>query len=107
MLVASPQIVATLRVLGFTRWEISYILLGEAALLVLMALPLGCLAGAGLVWTMSSGFETELYRVPPVLFAATFAKAVLVILAASGLAAALVRRRLDRLDLIAVLKTRE
>jgi putative ABC transport system permease protein len=98
---------ATLRVLGFTRWEISYILLGEAALLVLTALPLGCLAGVGLVWIMSQGFETELYRVPPVLYAATFAKAVLVILAATAFAAALVRRNLDRLDLIAVLKTRE
>jgi putative ABC transport system permease protein len=98
---------ATLRVLGFTRWEISYILLGEAALLVLAALPLGCLAGIGLIWIMSQGFQTELYRVPPVLYAATFAKAVMVILGASVLAAALVRRHLDRLDLIAVLKTRE
>jgi len=98
---------ATLRVLGFTRWEISYILLGEAALLVLAALPLGCVVGVGLILIMARGFETELYRLPVVLHAATFAGAVLVVLAASAVAAALVRRRLDRLDLVAVLKTRE
>jgi len=98
---------ATLRVLGFTRWEISYILLGEAALVFLAALPTGCLAGVGLIWVMSQAFETELYRVPVVLNPATFAVAIAIILAASVLAAGLVRRRLDRLDLIAVLKTRE
>jgi putative ABC transport system permease protein len=98
---------ATLRVLGFTRWEISYILLGEAALLMLAALPIGCLAGAGLAWIMNSAFETELFRVPFVVVPSTYAKAVLIVVAASVVSAALVRRRLDRLDLIAVLKTRE
>ena len=98
---------ATLRVLGFTRWEISYILLGEAMLLALAALPLGCLAGIGLIWSMAQAFQTELYRVPVVLVPSSFGVAVLVVLAACMAAAALVRRRLDRLDLIAVLKTRE
>jgi putative ABC transport system permease protein len=98
---------ATLRVLGFTRWEISYILLGEAAFLMLVALPIGCLAGAGLAWVMDSAFETELFRVPFVVVPSTYAKAVLIVVAASAVSAALVRRRLDRLDLIAVLKTRE
>lgn len=98
---------ATLRVLGFTRWEISYILLGEAALLMLVALPVGCLAGLGLVWVMAQSFETELFRLPFVLHPSTYGKAVLIVLAAGAVSAALVRRRLDRLDLIAVLKTRE
>jgi putative ABC transport system permease protein len=98
---------ATLRVLGFSRAEISYILLGEVALLIFIGLPLGCLAGQGLAWLMTSAFETELYRVPLVIELSTYGTAVLVALTATAASAALVRRRLDRLDLVAVLKTRE
>lgn len=98
---------ATLRVLGFQSGEISYILLGEAALLILVGLPLGCLVGHGLGWLMTHAMNTELYRIPLVINAATDATAVLVTLGATALSAAVVRRRLDHLDLIAVLKTRE
>ncbi len=98
---------ATLRVLGFHRGEISYILLGEAGLLILAGLPLGILVGAGLGWFMTSSMDSELYRIPLVLKASTNAIAVLVTLAATLLSAAVVRNRLDHLDLIAVLKTRE
>ncbi|MCU7802193.1 MAG: ABC transporter permease [Candidatus Thiodiazotropha sp. (ex Lucinoma borealis)] len=98
---------ATLRVLGFHRGEISYILLGEAALLILVGLPLGCFVGHGLGWLMTSAMDSELYRIPLVIKAATDATAVLVTLGATAFSAAVVRRRLDNLDLIAVLKTRE
>ncbi len=98
---------ATLRVLGFSRWEISYILLGEVGLLTWVAIPLGAAIGFGLAWYMTSAFETELYRVPLVLRDATYGKAALIALAATLACAAIVRRRLDKLDLIAVLKTRE
>jgi putative ABC transport system permease protein len=98
---------ATLRVLGFHRGEISYILLGEAGLLIFLGLPLGCLVGVGLGWLMTSAMNSELYRIPLVVIASTNATAVLVTLAATALSAAVVRRRLDHLDLIAVLKTRE
>ncbi|MCU7795654.1 MAG: ABC transporter permease [Candidatus Thiodiazotropha sp. (ex Myrtea spinifera)] len=98
---------ATLRVLGFHRGEISYILLGEAALLILVGLPLGCFVGHGLGWLMTSAMDSELYRIPLVIKAATDATAVLVTLGATAFSAAVVRRRLDHLDLIAVLKTRE
>jgi putative ABC transport system permease protein len=98
---------ATLRVLGFTRAEISYILLGEVGLLVLAALPVGCLMGAGLAWLMTAAFQTELYRVPLIIEASTYGTALVIALAAAAVSAALVRRRLDRLDLIGVLKTRE
>ncbi len=98
---------ATLRVLGLSRLEISYILLGEVALLVLFGLPLGCAVGSALSWLISDRFETELYRVPLVLEPATFGWAIGIALAAMVFSALLVRRRLDRLDLIAVLKTRE
>jgi putative ABC transport system permease protein len=98
---------ATLRVLGFTRFEVSYILLGEAALLAFVALPLGCIVGYQLAWLISKTFETELFRVPLAIQASTFGISALIGLVATAVSAALVRRRLDRLDLIAVLKTRE
>ena len=98
---------ATLRVLGLSRWEISYILLGEVSLLVAIGLPLGCLVGLGLVALLVDLFETELYRMPFVVNASTFGYAVALVVASTALSAFLVRRRLDRLDLIAVLKTRE
>ncbi len=98
---------ATLRVLGFGRAEISYILIGEASLLIFVGLPLGCFAGYMLAWLISSEFGNELYRVPLVVSASTFGLAVMIALVAAAFSAALVRRRLDRLDLIAVLKTRE
>jgi putative ABC transport system permease protein len=98
---------ATLRVLGVTRMEISYILLGEMALLTLLGLPIGCLTGYGISWLMTTQFETELYRVPLLIEDTTYGWSMLICLAATVVSAALVRRRLDRLDLISVLKTRE
>jgi putative ABC transport system permease protein len=98
---------ASLRVLGFTRFEISYILLGELALLTLAALPLGCLMGYGLAALMASAFETELYRIPLVVERSTYGTAVLVVTIAAIVSGLVVRRRLDHLDLVAVLKTRE
>ncbi|HEM45428.1 MAG TPA: ABC transporter permease, partial [Alphaproteobacteria bacterium] len=98
---------ATLRVLGVTRMEISYILLGEMALLTLLGLPIGCLTGYGISWLMTTQFETELYRVPLLIEDTTYGWSVLICVAATVVSAALVRRRLDRLDLISVLKTRE
>jgi putative ABC transport system permease protein len=98
---------ATLRVLGFTRREISYVLLGEAALLTLLALPLGYGIGVGLIRVMNKAFETELFRVPEVLSLSIYGEAVLIVLAAGVVCGWLVRRRLRTLDLIAVLKTRE
>jgi putative ABC transport system permease protein len=98
---------ATLRVLGQTRLEISYILLGEVALLALAGLPIGCGVGAAISWFMATQFETELYRVPLVLERSTFGWAVAIAILSVAISAAIVRQRLDRLDLIAVLKTRE
>ncbi len=98
---------ATLRVLGFTRAEISYILLGETGLLTLAALPIGCASGYLLASLVVSTFETELFRVPFIIERSTYGWAIVVGVLASIMSALLVRRQLDRLDLIAVLKTRE
>ena len=98
---------ATLRVLGFSRAEISYILLGEVALLIFIGLPLGCLAGQGLAWLMTTAFETELYRVPLVISPSTYALTASVIIGSFLVTACLIWNRLSQLDLIEVLKTRE
>ena len=98
---------ATLRVLGFTKAEISYVLLGEVMLLVLLGLPMGCLVGWGLVLTMAAAFDTELFRIPLVVEPSTYGLAMLIVWGASLISAVLVRGRVNKLDLIKVLKTRE
>lgn len=98
---------ATLRVLGFSRFDVSYILLGELMLLTLVSLPLGCLAGYGLAAFMVQNLETDLYRIPLYIERGTYALSAAAVLAASLLSGLTVRRRLDRLDLVSVLKTRE
>ena len=98
---------ASLRVLGFTRGEISYILLGELGLLTLLAIPPGLLAGRALCGYIANMVESDLYRVPLILEPDTYAFAAAMVLLAGAVSALVVRRRLDRLDLIGVLKTRE
>jgi putative ABC transport system permease protein len=98
---------ASLRVLGFTRGEISYILLGELAVLTLLAIPLGFLLGRALCTVMVNGLRNELFRVPIVFYPGTYAFASTIVLASALVSALLVRRKLDHLDLVAVLKARE
>jgi putative ABC transport system permease protein len=98
---------ASLRVLGFTRAEISLILLGELAVLTVAALPLGAAIGYGLGELIMASFNNEIYRLSFTVRAATAAWAFLTVIGAAFVSALIVRRRLDRLDLIGVLKTRE
>ena len=98
---------ASLRVLGFTRGEISLILLGELALLTVLALPVGGVIGYLFGLLIMSGFNNEVYRLSFHVAAPTVAWAFLTVIAAAALSGLAVRRRLDRLDLVAVLKTRE
>jgi putative ABC transport system permease protein len=98
---------ASLRVIGFTRGEISAILLGELAILTLVAVPVGLLLGYGLAALLVSALSTELYRFPLVVSSRTFAWSAITVIVASLLSGLVVRRRLDRLDLVAVLKAPE
>lgn len=98
---------ASLRVLGFTRGEISLILLGELAVLTLLALPVGAIIGYGLGQIIMTAFNNEVYRLSFVTSPATIAWSFLIVIAAAAISGLLVRRRLDRLDLVGVLKTRE
>jgi putative ABC transport system permease protein len=98
---------ASLRVLGFTRGEISLILLGELAAVTLMAIPIGLILGYVFAGLLVAAFNTELYRFPLVVSSRTYAYAASSVVLAAALSGLAVRRRLDHLDLVAVLKTRE
>ena len=98
---------ASLRVIGFTRAEISSILLGELAVLTCVAIPAGLLVGYGLAALVVTLFDTELYSFPLAVAPRTYALSTLAVLTATVLSGLLVRRKLDSLDLVEVLKTRE
>lgn len=99
---------ASLRVLGFTRGEVARILFGELALLAVIGLPVGLAIGAGLAWATVQSFGTgELFRLPLVIGPRTLAAGVAIPFAAGVLSLIPLKHRLDRLDLIESLKTRE
>ncbi|MBI1425038.1 MAG: FtsX-like permease family protein [Gammaproteobacteria bacterium] len=98
---------ASLRVLGFSRGEVAYILLGELALLTLVAVPLGLLIGYGLCAYLAFQFDTDLYRIPLQLDTRVYAFAALVVLLSSLISGMMIWRNLGHLDMVAVLKTKE
>ena len=95
---------ATLRVIGFGRDEISLIFLGEIAVITLLAIPFGLVLGYAFAAVAVVALGTESQRFPLVVSAATFAFAVTTVIVAAVLSSLVVRRHLDRLDLLAVLK---
>ncbi len=98
---------ATLRVVGFTHREVATVLIGELALLTLLALPIGLGIGSLLAQAIISTASTESVRLPLVLTARTYATAVLIVLLSAGFSFAVVSRRIYRLDLLGVLKARD
>ena len=98
---------ASLRVLGFTRAEVSALLLGEMALSMAVALPLGMLLGWGLVHLIVDLLKSDQFFFPVVILPPTYAWAALCVVVAGLGSALVVRRRIDRLDMVAALKTRE
>ena len=98
---------ATLRVLGYHRREVGLILLGELALLVIAALPLGCLIGYAMAQLMTAMFSSDLFRLPFAPARSTYGYAALIVLAAAFTTAAIVARRILQLDMVRVLKARE
>jgi putative ABC transport system permease protein len=98
---------ASLRVLGFTKGEISTILFGEQAVQVALAIPIGLWIGKWMAVAMMSNADPETYRLPVMVSPATYAFSVAVAIASAVLSGLLLRRKLMNLDLIGVLKTRE
>ncbi len=97
----------SLRVLGFTRAEVSYILLGELGLLTLAAIPLGFLLGYGIAAYMVTTLASDIFRIPAVVDADTYAFAASVVLVSAAFSGIIVKLRLDRLNLVDILKSKE
>lgn len=98
---------ASLRVLGYSHGEISFIALGELAFLVVAAFPLGAAIGWGICYYMVRAFENDLFRIPLFIESSTYGFSATVVLASALISSMVVYRRLARLDLVEVLKTRE
>ena len=98
---------ASLRVLGFSRGEVARILLGEMLVSTSLAIPLGLLLGYGGAASVVGAYATDLMRIPLLVSAPTYAIAGLTVAVSAALSALIVRRRIDHLDLVGVLKTRD
>jgi putative ABC transport system permease protein len=98
---------ATLRVLGFHKSEVALILLGELALLTVVALPVGCIVGYGLTLLIIGLFTTDLYQMPFGLAPRTYGWSSIVVLLSAAVSGAIVAWRIETLDLVRVLKTRD
>jgi putative ABC transport system permease protein len=98
---------ATLRVLGFGRGEVAWILVGELAVLTLLAIPLGWLLGSAFAWMLTQAIEMDLFRIPFVITRQAYAFSAAGVLASAVLSAALIAPRLLRLDMVTALKSVE
>ncbi len=98
---------ASLRVLGYTRAEISYIFLGELGLLTIVAIPIGFFLGRWLTTYIASAVSSDLFRIPAAIEPATYSLAASVVLISACLSGLIVRHKLDHLNLVSVLKARE
>ncbi|WP_353533072.1 ABC transporter permease [Cognatishimia sp. WU-CL00825] len=98
---------ASLRVIGFSRSETAFVLLGELAVVTLVALPIGGILGYYLSFLIAAGFSSELYQIPAIFDPASYGFAAMVVIGAAVISGWLVKRDIDRADLVSALKTRE
>lgn len=98
---------ASLRVIGFTKGEAAFVLLGELAVITLFALPVGSWLGYYLALAISEGFSTDLYQIPAMVAPESYGTAALAVLIAAAISGWLVKRDIDRIDMVSALKTRE
>lgn len=98
---------ASLRVIGFTKGEVAFVLLGELAIVTLVALPLGGLMGYYLSFGIAVGFSSEIYQIPAIFDPASYGFASMVVIGAAVASGWLVKRDIDRAELVSALKTRE
>lgn len=98
---------ASLRVIGYTRGEVAFVLLGELAVITLIALPVGAVLGYYLSFAIAAGFSTEFYQIPADFNPESYGFAASVVLLAALVSGWLVKRDIDRTELVLALKTRE
>jgi putative ABC transport system permease protein len=97
----------SLRVLGFSTHEIGWILVGGMLVELAIATPIGLYLGHSWARLMMLTADQEQYRWQVYVAPSTYLLATVVGLLAAAASALWVRRNVDRLDLIGVLKTRE
>ncbi|MEO1136487.1 MAG: ABC transporter permease [Pseudomonadota bacterium] len=98
---------ASLRVLGFTKIETAYVLLGELVLLAILALPIGAAIGY-LIWTyLATALSTDLYQIPTIYKEDGLGYAAIIIFLATAIAGAFVQKDVSSLDMATALKTRD
>lgn len=98
---------ATMRILGFTRSELAFVLLGEQVIQVVLGIAPGLYLGRVIGGLTLSTIDRELIRIPVSIMPASYVGAACVVLLAALLSAMVVRRQSDRLDLVMVLKARD
>lgn len=98
---------ASLRILGFTRREVATVLLAELALELALGIPLGLLIGHGLIQLVTSLRASESFQIPGIIEPSSYAIAALLVLLAAAGSALVIWDRISKLDLVAVLKTRD
>ena len=101
------QDLASLQVIGFTRGEAAFVLLGELALVTLAALPLGAVLGYCLSFAISAGFSTDIYQVPRIFSPSGYGTAALAVLLAALISGRLVKQNINNVDMMSALKIRE
>jgi putative ABC transport system permease protein len=98
---------ASLRVLGFSRAEVAHILFSEFTFEIVLGVPLGLLVSQGIVGLIAHFHSNESFQIPAVIGSRTYAAAAIIVVAAALASAFVVRRQINRLDLVSVLKTRD
>lgn len=98
---------ASLRVIGYTRGEAAFVLLGELAIITLVALPVGAILGYYLSFVIATGFSTEVYQISADFHPESYGFAASVVIVAALVSGWLVKRDIDRTELVLALKTRE
>lgn len=98
---------ASLRVLGFRRREVTAILLGEIGVLTAVAIPVGLWLGRLGARAVMDTLDTEQLRLPFLIATWTYALASVTVLTAAVIAGFFAWRRLEQIDVVEVLKTRD
>ncbi len=98
---------ASLRVLGFTKAQVAYVLVAELMFLSLVAVPIGWWLGYLFAAATAEGFSTDIVTLPLIVTRTTYGGATAIVLVAALASALLVKRRLDRIDIVTALKQKE
>jgi putative ABC transport system permease protein len=98
---------ASMRMLGYSRFDAAYVLAGELWLLGLLALPIGFALGYGVAFMMTEGTASEMFRLPLHLEPRAFGYAALVVVVTLAVSTLAVARQLFSVDIVSVLKARD